>query len=281
MDSSKVPRRDPFEGEDFDDDDPFGPGADHTPQGLQGSHGFQGFQGSQRSTGVESQGFDDPPSNLLNLSLSKFVVWAIKNTESESEDRYEPDQQWHSPMFAFTRLCRAHPDIAGLSDVEAMKTVEKVLDKLPFSLTDPIETLDPWKRHFPLAGDADEIRLNFMSAWTAVRCVPYHDVLGSAAELAKKRLWRWTPDRGPLFTRFISLAGELQLSMKDRPIMLPTRRVAMLLGCNQRTVSDLRRLAIQDRLLVVTQTHSFRSSGKRMATEFHFAIERFNFGEKP
>jgi hypothetical protein len=280
MDSPKVPRKDTSEGEEFDDDDPFGPGANHFPQGSQGSQGSHGFQGSQRSTGVESKsGFDDPPSNLLNLSLSKYLVWAIKSTESESEDRYDPDEQWHSPMFAFTRLCRAHPDIADLSDVEAMKAVQKVLEKLPYR--DPIETLEPWQRHFPLAGDADAIKLNFMTAWTAVRCVPFHDVLGSAAELAKKRTWNPTPDRGPLFTRFISLAGELQLSMKDRPIMLPTRRVAMLLGCSPRTVSSLRTLAIKDRLLVVTQPHSFRSSGKRMATEFHFAIERFNFGEKP
>jgi hypothetical protein len=163
--------------------------------------------------------------------------------------------------------------------VEAMKAVEKVLDRLPFH--DPIETLDPWKRAFPLAGDADAIKLDFMSSWLSVRCIPFHDILGSAAVLAKRKSWQCTPDRGPLFTRFISLAGELQLLMKGRPIMLPTRKVALHLGCSARTVTTLRRLAIQDKLLVVTQRHHFQSSGKRMATEFHFAIEQFNLGEKP
>jgi hypothetical protein len=260
--------------------DPFAEHPNHFTQGLQGSQGSHGSQGSQGYTGVETQGFDDPDLRYLNQTFPKYVEWAIRHTVNESEEEaYDPDQQWHSPMFAFTRLCRAHPDIRSLSDVEAMKAVEKVLDKLP--LHDPITTLDPWERAFPLAGDTDAIKLNFMSAWSVVRCIPFHDIFGSAAELAKGKSWRSAKDRGPLFTRFITLAGELQLLMGNRPIMLPTRRVALHLECSPRTVTDLRRLAIKDGLLVVTQSHSFRSSGKSRATEFHFAIEQFNLGENP
>jgi hypothetical protein len=260
--------------------DPFGEQANHTPQDLQDSQDSHDSQDSQGLSGVESQGFDDPDLRYLKQTLAKYVPWAIRHTVNESgEEAYDPDQPWHSPMFAFTRLCRAHPDIRESSDVEAMKAVEKVLDKLPFQ--DPIETLDPWERAFPFAGDTDAIKLDFMSSWISVRCIPGYDILGSAAVLAKRRSWKSAKERGPLFTRFISLAGELQLLMRNRAIMLPTRRVALHLGCNQRTVSDLRRLAIKDGLLVVTQSHHFQSSGKRMATEFHFAIEQFNFGEKP
>ncbi len=64
--------------------------------------------------------------------------------------------------------------------------------------------------------------------------------------------------------------------MGDVPILLPTRRVALLLGCNQRTVSDLRKFAIADGLLVIIEPHRFSTEGKSRATKFHFAIERFN-----
>jgi hypothetical protein len=160
-----------------------------------------------------------------------------------------------------------------------MQTVEKVLCGLPSRLT---PRADPWQRAFPFAGDVEDIKRDFMSSWLSVRFVPGRDILGSAAELAKRNLLASSQDRGKLYGQFISLAGALQLLMGDKPIMLPIRKVALILGCNPRTVSDLRKFAIQDRLLVVTQPHSFQSPlrHKNMATEFHFAIERFKIPDK-
>jgi len=255
---------------------------DDTPQDLQDSQDLQGSQDKQRPPGVESQ-FDRGGAEPLSLSLPKYVEWAIQYTDSDSDlEESMHGEQWHSPMFAFTRLCRAHPAIAELSDVEAMQTVEKVLCGLP-SRQRLTPRADPWQRAFPFAGDADDIKRDFMSSWISVRFVPFRDILGSAAELAKRNLLASSQDRGKLYRQFISLAGALQVLMGNRPIMLPTRKVALLLGCNPRTVSDLRKFAIQDRLLVVTQPHSFQSSrqSKNMATEFHFAIERFNIPDKP
>ncbi len=73
---------------------------------------------------------DDDPALLLSLSLPKYLEWAVKYTEWESEDKYEHGEQWHSPMFAFTRLCKAHPALAGLDDVAAIKTVDKALREM-------------------------------------------------------------------------------------------------------------------------------------------------------
>jgi hypothetical protein len=63
--------------------------------------------------------------------------------------------------------------------------------------------------------------------------------------------------------------------MSKKAILLPTRTVANLLDCDQRTVSRLRKLAIQDGLLTIVKGHSFRSTGMSEATEFRFAIEMF------
>jgi hypothetical protein len=63
--------------------------------------------------------------------------------------------------------------------------------------------------------------------------------------------------------------------MHGKEIYLPTRTIAKLLNCDQRTVSRLRKLAMRDGLLSVVKEHTFRSVGKSEATVFKFALERF------
>ena len=63
--------------------------------------------------------------------------------------------------------------------------------------------------------------------------------------------------------------------MQGKGIYLPTRTIAELLDCDQRTVSRLRKLAVRDGLLTIVKEHTFRSAGKSEATVFQFALERF------
>ncbi len=115
-----------------------------------------------------------------------------------------------------------------------------------------------------------------MVSWDAVRHVPFHDVLSNALRLADNKPLKPPTERGKLYQRFISVAGWLQVLLSGKPILLPTRKVAALLGCDQRTVSRMRKLGVKDKLLVPVKEHCYRpAGGKSEATEFRFAIERY------
>jgi len=163
-----------------------------------------------------------------------------------------------------------------LPDDEAMQEVEDVMA----SLNDVSGGCDPWEHFFPegehgepLSGD--EARLDFMTSWGSVRHVPFRDVLHNALRLSLDQPLTPIYRRGKLYQRFISLAGWLQKLRFEYVIYLPTRTIAEVLNCSQRTVSRLRRLATEDNLLTVVKEHTFRSTGKGEATEFRFAIEHF------
>jgi hypothetical protein len=240
---------------------PFGANA---PQDAQDS---QDFQDSQRNTGTII-GFPCANSeNILSQPLSVYLRQVFEYSETLKEDDTD---SWHSPVFFFARFCKAHPSIIDLPDDKAMQVVEKVMrswDDLP-------RGRDPWEYYFD-SGDADSAQIDFMTSWTSIRNIPFHDTVQNARRLARQVPLKAAHRRGNLYDRFISLAGWLQRLMHGKGIYLPTRTVAELLNCDQRTVSRLRKLAIQDGLLHKVKEHSFRSTGKSEATVFQFALERF------
>jgi hypothetical protein len=266
----------PTKGEIFGPDFPFG---HNVPQDSQDSQELHGLSRITRlsSTFKEKQG-DFPPSKekgeaLASLDPGDFDLcdWVKLAYASHQEQPEEDREHWQSPLFYFARFVKAHPAVSELSDHEAMVKVEKLLqelDKFPSSA-------DPWKLCFPEAADGDAARLDFMVSWNAVRHVPFRDVLANALTLADKRPLAPPYERGRLYKRFISLAGWLQVLLAGKPILLPTRKVADLLGCDQRTVSRLRKLGIEDELLIPVKEHCYRSGGRSEATEFRFAIEHF------
>jgi hypothetical protein len=177
---------------------------------------------------------------------------------------------WTSPMFQFARFCKAHHELIHLSDYDAMQKIEEIMygwDDLP-----PGD--DPWG-YFYEADDADAARIDFMTSWAAIRHIPFRTVLQSALQLSVATPLTPARERGRLYQRFVSVAGWLQVLMPGKAIYLPTRAVGDLLGCNQRTVSGLRQLAVGDGLLTIVKGHTFRSTGKGEATEFRFAVEMF------
>lgn len=246
----------------------------NVPQDAQDSQDFQDCQDSNRQTENNNRSSLPVSRQLLSLPLAQYVDIVLQFCAELRES--EPEELWRSPLFNFARFCKAHPSIIDLPDDEAMRTVEKAMRdnrRLPSGC-------DPWEYFFPEdqhgeAVSGEDARLDFMSSWVSVRHIPFRDVLQKALRFAETRPLQPARRRVQLYERFISLAGWLQWLRNERGIYLPTRTIAELLSCDQRTVSRLRRLAIQDGLLRVVRKHTFRSAGKSEATEFQFAVEQF------
>jgi len=240
---------------------PFGANA---PQDAQDSQDLYDSQGNTETlSGLHCANSE----NILKLPLSIYLRQVFEYSEMLKEDDIE---SWHSPVFFFARFCKAHPSIIDLPDHKAMRTVETVMrswDDLPGNR-------DPWEYYFD-SGDADSAQIDFMASWSSIRHIPFHNTVQNALRLARQVPLKAAHERGNLYDRFISLAGWLQRLMHGKGICLPTRTIAELLNCDQRTVSRLRKLAIQDGLLHVIKEHTFRSTGKSEATVFQFALERF------
>lgn len=182
-------------------------------------------------------------------------------------------QGWRTPMFEFARFCKASPEVAAMSDLDAMSIIEKVLRQL--NAADP--NRDPWLDFFPDAGVSGEAQIDFQHSWRNVRYLPGHDMLAEAQRLAEEFPVYSSEVRGPLFQRFIDLSYHLQILQGTLAIFLPGRKLAPLLGCSHATVSHLVKAAIQDRLLEKTAPASFGPSG-RSAARYKFNLNALKAG---
>ena len=75
----------------------------------------------------------------------------------------------------------------------------------------------------------------------------------------------------PRYDRFVSLAGWLQHTAGDRPIALPCRVVAALMGTDKHQVSAWRGLAVREGFLRELEKARYEPGGKGKATTFRFA----------
>jgi len=248
---------------------PFDPDV---PQDNQDSQDPYDLNRQTKNNNGSSQAFS---RKLLDLPLKDYLRIVLEFCAQLREERsYD---SWRSPLWDFARFCRAHPTVADLPDDEAVLVVEAELH----THTDLPAGVNPWEHFFPEGEDGESLsgelaRLDFMTSWGSVRHVPFRDALHNALRLSEKRPLLPGHNRGKLYERFVSLAVWLQRLRPEATIYLPTRTVGELLGCDQRTVSRLRKLAIQDELLEIVKTHRFYSTSKGEATEFRVAIERFN-----
>ena len=187
---------------------------------------------------------------MSSLDLPVYTILADRH----SLERYELAEYpgWQSSTWEFTRLMKGHPALAQL-------TADEAYEEIDWGLVD---------------FDEDE-QLAFLTEWDKVRYIPGWSPLDWALMMAdEKQLEPSRSARGRFqkFARFISLAGWLQVERGDENIYLPCRRVGELLGYDPKTISNMRRLAIREKLLSVAKEHSF---GKREATEFRFDVSRF------
>jgi hypothetical protein len=244
------------------------------PQDAQDPQDFQDPQGSKRQTENDNGSSLALSREVLNLSLQEYVGIVLKFCDELRAS--EPIEAWRSPLFNFTRFCKAHPSIGDLPEDEAMQRVERSLceiGRLP-------EANDPWEYFFPEDENGETIsgdvaRIDFMNSWVSIRHIPFQDVVQRASRLAAMNPLRPPRERGDLYARFVSLAGWLQVLRSDSSIYLPTRMIGDLLSCDQRTVSHLCKFAVRDGLLTIVKEFKFLSRGKSEAREFRFAVEQF------
>jgi hypothetical protein len=177
-------------------------------------------------------------------------------------------------VFYLVRLCKAHPQLAGKRPDKVIHEIEKLLNRSPRPRQ--ATSGDLW--HHWLGVFKDDAEATFYDTWDRVRWLPgQYDPLENAAELSRQQplgLDAETRAKRPAgYVQFVSLAAWLQTSMPDRPIMLPCREVAAILGVSPITVSRYRKWAVEDGFLQEVRESEFRGKGKSgIATEFRFAV---------
>jgi hypothetical protein len=238
-------------------------------------NGTQDTYETQETQGNSEKHIDSSAQNenseILSLPLTDYLKMILEHSEQFREEDIE---SWHSPVFFFARFSKAHPAITNLPSDKAMLAVEKIMR----TWKDLPRNIDPWE-FFITDEDADEAKLDFMASWDATRHLPFHTPLQEALRLAEQTPLQPQIERGNLYAKLVSVAAHLQLLFPDRPILLPCRAVAALLGCAPITVSRCLRFAIKDGLLVVVKyAPPFKEGEKRKATEFRFAVERLRRG---
>jgi len=201
--------------------------------------------------------------SLWSLPLPQFV----KAVVVELEDYDEP---FPSPFFHFVRKLRSFWAEGTITADAAFDEVTPIIRRLG--------------RGWPAGGgnselDDEEAYTEFVTLWAKVRYRADETPLTNAAVKAKAYplgTLRSNKKRPlPGYDRFISLAGWLQVSMGDRPIMLPCRACAEALKTTSRMVSIWRQWAVEDEFLKVQQEHRYHPGGKSEATVFRFDVGRW------
>jgi hypothetical protein len=154
---------------------------------------------------------------------------------------------WRSSTWEFTRLCKGHPRLNGLSATEVFQTID-------WSFTNFDE----------------EEQIQFFAEWDKVLFDAQQNPLSHAVQLAIDRPLR-TELNLKHYSRFISVAGWLQVMVgKDAEIYLPIESVASYLRVSASTVSNMRRIAEKDGLIKKTAD----ATAKR-ATRYRFDLSRY------
>jgi hypothetical protein len=125
-----------------------------------------------------------------------------------------------------------------------------------------------WKDHLHMhPADAE---MAFGDVWVECRAVPGYDPLTIAVLQAKKTPPLADSNVPAGYTIFLNIARSLQQQLPNSSFLLPCHKLAPLFACQAMTISRYRKKAIRDGYLKVIKQHSYRSIGKREATEFQF-----------
>lgn len=215
-------------------------------------------------------------------SWPKFVHWALKHS---SEFVTSTACAWESALWPFVRLLKGHPDFIRRTSWQALTMVEGVLFECAcIEVSQPTHRYHWAKTEKFFAGawrgqlnfeDDEEVRMAFQHEYHKVRYpLGGWGPLDLAAERAEQKPLLLVEGTDG-YAKFISLAGWLQVTMGDRPILLPVTAVAERLGTSEMTVSRYRETARRDGLLAKVRDHVYRPSGQGKATEFRFAVDQF------
>jgi hypothetical protein len=207
----------------------------------------------------------------VDLSLGEHVLAAY--AEFQNADR----EVWMTGVFHFVRGLKSHPSLEKLTAKAALAEVEKVfagwMSKRGSSGNIKARATEAWESYFDI--DRDTARAEFLTSWDKVRCVAGRGPWQEAWHLAQTRPVKWGDDHvsmdSPVYHRFLSFSGWLQVSIGAAPFWLPVRDVGKLLGVTPMMVSKYRQIAVLDRWLREVEKPVYPS---KKATRFVFDVSR-------
>ena len=209
----------------------------------------------------------------VDVPLGRYVGPAV---DEHNRHWGEDPIRWESDLFYFVRLLKRHPELARATAEQAFKKVGKVMSAWRDHQKDP--DADPWLSWLHLA--PADAHAEFVDGWDKARYLPGHTPLEAAAERARRQPLKvpagsvraWARE----YEQFLSVADWLQVTMGDRPILLPVEDLGILLGVQKITVSRYRKWAQADGLLkeVAASTYDQKTRCGR-ATEFYFDVGQF------
>ncbi|MDY7107510.1 MAG: hypothetical protein SYC29_02635, partial [Planctomycetota bacterium] len=223
----------------------------------------------------------------LSLSTWEHVLAAyqIHLEESPASPWGRADDGWQSDLWAFTRMMKAHPALKDQSAEHALREIERVIAQWPFIPTEEFTQDVAKSRSISVKATVrwwcwfhvwpEDARVEFLSNWDAVRCIPGHTPLDGAIEQAERHRISFSDEQLSINTvgyqRFLSIAGWLQVTRGNRNILLPCEKLSEPLRVKPGTISRYRKFAMDDGFLRLMKRHSFKD---REATEFRFDVSR-------
>src|SRR5262249_41550961 len=153
---------------------------------------------------------------LRTLPLSQFLPIAARHSFKQWEEAGAAE--FVSRSFEFTRWCKGHLELTHLTASEG----EAVID---------FEPLTDWLDY--------EGEYRFGKEWCAVSHIPGMAPLEWALLMSDH--FQLQPNRSSrLYSRFISVAGWMQVLLRGQPIFIPCSTWAAVLKVSKQTISYLR-----------------------------------------
>ncbi|MCK6447908.1 MAG: hypothetical protein L6Q99_16060 [Planctomycetes bacterium] len=197
----------------------------------------------------------------FELPFPDFVRTAIEWIEAEEWDQED------APMFHFVRSIKGYSAAKQRPAAEAYAAVVNAAPKATF---EPRSTcLDLW---------SEDGEVGFHHMWERVRFPMRSDPLDVACAAATTGLLRTQNQRPGKYTRFLTIAALLQIQVREKPILLPVRRLAEAFPCQPNTITAWTAWARQDGVLVKVRDHAFRSTGDSRAAEYVFGLHCWSEG---
>jgi len=140
--------------------------------------------------------------------------------------------KWISPMFVFARLLKARAEFSGMDGFTAVERIEREIDK-PWELFADDVCADP--------------RAQLIADWDTARTP---ETLALAWSMAQESTLLPVKAYSERYCQFVRLAVALQQIVgPGKPVALPQREIASLLGCDRSMVGQYIRWAVADGLL--------------------------------
>lgn len=174
-----------------------------------------------------------------------------------------------SPMFAAGRKAKQLPWLSG-DGPKAARMLDPIV--LAYALTlswfDP-EHGDPWDVAFAQV----DARFEFIRSWDATRYAAGETPLSKAIALAKEFPLLPLRDDSRKYCEFTSICGHLQRQTAG-PIFIAEETFAEILGLSHQNISNYRKRAVADGLLVQVAPHNHLQG---RSTSFTFQLDRFDW----